>query len=98
MKKLLLTNLILYVMTGWLMAGELTLLKRTIYVTPQKYLRYWKNPKAAEPIYNTNSWYPRFRFDVLGPIDSGSKLYVEVDRANGTPWMTVKMQTQSLED
>lgn len=73
-------------------------MKRTIYVTPQKYLRYWKNPKAAEPIYNTNSWYPRFKFDVLAPIESGSKLYVEVDRANGTPWTTIKMQSPIIED
>jgi hypothetical protein len=98
MKKLLLTNLIVLFMTGIGLAGELTLLKRTIYVTPQKYLRYWKTPKAAEPVYNTNSWYPHFRFDVLGPIESGSKLYVEIDRAAGTPWMTIKMQTTSLED
>lgn len=80
------------------MAGELTLLKRTIYITPQKYLRYWKNPKAAEPNYNTNSWYPKVRFEVLGPLESGSKLYVEFDRANGTPWMKVNMFTPTLED
>lgn len=79
-------------------AGEVTLLKRTISITPQKFLRYWKNPKAAEPVYNTNSWYPKVNFTVLGPIAQGSKLYVEFDRANGTPWMKVDMFTPSLED
>lgn len=79
-------------------AGEVTLLKRTVYITPQKFLRYWKNPKAAEPNYNTNSWYPKIKFDVLGPIESGNKLYVEFDRANGTPWMKVNMFTPTLED
>ena len=78
--------------------GGPTLLKRTIYVTPQKFLRYWKNPKAAEPIYNTNSWYPKIKFDALGPIESGSKIYVEFDRANGAPWMKVNMDTPSLGD
>ncbi len=80
------------------LAGEMTLLKRTVYITPQKYLRYWKNPKAAEPVYNTNSWYPKIRFEVLGPVEAGSKLYVEFDRANGTPWMKVNMVTPNLED
>ena len=79
-------------------AGEVTLLKRTIFITPQKFLRYWKTPKAAEPVYNTNSWYPNVKFDVLGPIESGSKLYVEIDKAAGTPWMTIKMDTPTLED
>lgn len=79
-------------------AGELTLLKRTVFVTPQKYLRYWKNPKAAEPVYNTNSWYPKIKFDVLGPIEAGSKLYVEIDRAGGGPWLKINMQTPVLEN
>lgn len=79
-------------------ANEVTLLKRTIFITPHKFLRYWKNPKAAEPIYNTNSWYPKIVFDVLGPVESGSKFYVEFDRANGTPWIKVNMQTPTLEN
>lgn len=78
--------------------AEPTLLKRTVYIEPQKYLRYWKNPKAAEPVYDTNCWYPKIRFDVLGPIESGSRLYVEFDRANGTPWMKVDMFTPTIGD
>jgi hypothetical protein len=98
MKKLSIIFATVLFLTVSAFAGEVTLLKRTITVTPQKFLRYWKNPKAAEPIYNTNSWYPNVRFDVLGPIESGSKLYVEFDKANGTPWMKVNMFTPTLED
>lgn len=98
MKKTLFLLLTFLFLTASAFAGEVTLLKRTIYITPQKFLRYWKTPKAAEPVYNTNSWYPNVIFDVLGPIESGSKLYVEFDRASGTPWMKVNMQTPSLED
>lgn len=77
-------------------SAEVTLLKRTIQITPQKYLRYWNNPKASEPIYNTNSWSPRIKFDVIGPIESGSRFYVEFDKANGTPWFKQDMKTPSL--
>lgn len=98
MKRLLILFAILLFTSVSALAGEITLLKRTIYVTPQKFLVYWKNPKAAEPIYNTNSWYPKIKFDVLGPIESGSKIYVEFDKANGTPWMKVQMQTPTIED
>src|SRR5258708_7867156 len=79
-------------------AGEATLLKRTIYITPQKFLRYWKNPKAAEPVYNTLSWYPNVQFDILGPISSGSKLVVEIDHPGGDLWLTVNMRTSDLAD
>ncbi len=98
MKKLSIIFAILLFTTVSALANEVTLLKRTIFVTPQKFLRYWKNPKAAEPVYNTNSWYPNIKFDVLGPIESGGKLYVEFDKANGTPWMKVNMFTPTLED
>ncbi len=78
--------------------AEPTLLKRTIFITPMKYVRYWKDPKAAEPVYNTNSWFPKIRFDVLGPIPSGGKLFAEFDRANGSRWTTVNMQSPTLDD
>ena len=98
MKKILSLLILTLFLTGSALAAEVTLLKRTVFITPQKFLRYWKNPKAAEPIYNTHSWYPKIKFDVLGPIESGSKLYVEFERANGTPWMKVNMQSPTLED
>ena len=79
-------------------SGEMTLLKRTIYVTPKRFLRYWKTPKAAEPIYNTYSWVPQIQFDVLGPVAGGSKLYVEFDTPDGKPWMKVNMRTPELEN
>lgn len=98
MKKSAILLAILLFTTVSAFANELTLLKRTIFITPQKFLRYWKNPKAAEPVYNTNSWYPNVKFDVLVPVEQGSKIYVEFDKANGTPWMKVTMDTPMLED
>lgn len=98
MKKLSIIFAILLFTTTSILANEVTLLKRTVQITPQKFLRYWKNPKATEPIYNTNSWYPNVKFDVLGPIESGSKLYVEFDKVNGTPWMKVNMFTPTLDN
>lgn len=75
-----------------------TLLKRTVQVTPRRFLRYWKNPKAAEPVYNTYSWVPKVQFEVLGPIEGGSKIYVEIDKPDGKPWMTMNMRTPELDD
>lgn len=79
-------------------AAELTLLKRTIHVSPRRFMRYWKDPKAAEPVYDTYSWVPKIEFEVLGPIESGSKIYVEFDKPGGKPWMTIPMRTPELAD
>jgi hypothetical protein len=51
---------------------EPSLLKRTINVTLKRYLRYWKNPAAAEPVYDTWSWVPLISFAVNGPVPGGS--------------------------
>lgn len=98
MKRLIILITTIFVCSISMFANETTLLKRTIQITPQKYLRYWKNPKAAEPIYNTSSWYPNVQFDVLGPIESGSNLTFEIEKPNGQAWLKIKMQTPSLED
>lgn len=98
MKKLSLLILALAFFVTTVSAAEITLLKRTIQVNPRRFLRYWKDPKAAEPVYNTYSWVPKIEFEVLGPIESGSKLYVEFDKPDGKPWMTVDMRTPELED
>src|SRR3977135_222029 len=50
-----------------------TILKRTIEVYNYRFLRYWPNPKAAEPQYNTWSWVPRISFEILGPVPGGSQ-------------------------
>lgn len=98
MRKILVLAITVLIFTISGFAAEVTLLKRTIQITPQKYLRFWKNPKAAEPVYNTNSWYPNVRFEVLGPIESGSNIYVEIDKPTGGAWLKIKMQTPKLED
>lgn len=98
MKKILFLATSVFILSITAIAGEVTLLKRTIQITPQKYLRYWKNPKVAEPNYNTNSWYPNVRFEVLGPVESGSNFYFEIDKPTGGNWLKIKMRTPSLED
>ena len=73
------------------------LLKRTIAVQPRRFLRWWKNPSAAEPVYDTRSWAPEIRFAINGPIASGSQITVEFDTADGKPWFTQKMRTPILD-
>ena len=74
-----------------------TLLKRTIQVTVKRYLRYWKNPAAAEPVYNTYSWVPQINFDVLGAVASGDQFSAEFDTPDDKPWINFKMHTNALE-
>lgn len=96
MKKIILFIIAVTFLTASAAAAPV-LLKRTIQVTPKRFLRYWKNPKAAEPVYNTYSWIPEIQFDVLGPIESSEKLYVEFDTPDGKPWMKVNLRTPSIE-
>jgi hypothetical protein len=98
MKKVILSIFAILLLAAAAFAAGPTLLKRTVQVTPRRFLRYWKNPKAAEPVYNTYSWIPRINFEILGPIEGGSKIYVEFDKPDGSRWMTVNMRTPELED
>jgi hypothetical protein len=104
MKKIVCIIIVSFLVTGLSVdrsrasVSGLTLLKRTVQVTPKRFLRYWKNPAAAEPVYNTYSWVPQIQFDVLGPLPGGSKLYVEFDMPDGKPWVKYDMFTPSLED
>jgi hypothetical protein len=98
MKKILILILAALLFSVPAFAANITLLKRTVQVTPQRFLRYWKDPKAAEPVYDTYSWVPKIQFDVIGPISGGSKIYVEFDTPEGKPWMKYNMQTPELED
>lgn len=98
MKKISLSILAILLLGASAFAAGPTLLKRTVQVTPKRFLRYWKNPKAAEPVYNTYSWVPKIQFEVLGPIEGGSKIYVEVDKPDGRSWMTINMRTPEIEE
>src|SRR6266849_4385652 len=53
--------------------GGPTLLKRTVVVSTKRFLRYWPNPSATEPKYNTWSWTPQISFQILGPVPGGSQ-------------------------
>ena len=79
-------------------AGNPTILKRTIYVSAYRFLRYWPNPAAKEPQYNTWSWVPRVSFELLGPVPGGSQWIVEFQMPDGKPWLNYKCQTDELED
>jgi hypothetical protein len=96
MKKIILFIIALMILSVSVEAAPV-ILKRTIQVTPKRFLRYWKNPKAAEPVYDTYSWIPEIRFEALGPIESGEKLYAEFDTPDGKPWMKVNFRTPSLD-
>lgn len=72
-------------------------LKRTVQITPRRYLRWWQNPNAAEPVYNTWSWAPEVKIGVHGPIAAGSNITVEFDTADGKPWFTQRMRTPELD-
>ena len=77
-------------------AGGPTLLKRTVAISTKRYLRYWPNPSAAEPKYNTWSWTPQIDFQILGPVPGGSQWMFEVARPDGKPWVSFKLPTQEV--
>jgi len=74
------------------------ILKRTIYVYNYRFLRYWPNPKAAEPQYNTWSWVPRIEFELIGPVPGGSQWVVDFQKPDGSPWISYKCKTDELGD
>jgi hypothetical protein len=75
-----------------------TLLKRTVAISTKRFLRYWPNPKAAEPQYNTYSWTPGLSFQVLGPLAGGSQLVFEVNLPDGKPWVSFNLRTPEAGD
>jgi hypothetical protein len=75
-----------------------TLLKRTVAISTRRFLRYWPNPRAAEPQYNTWSWTPRVSFQILGPVAGGSQLVFEASMPDGKPWMSFNLPTQEAGD
>ena len=77
-------------------AGGPTLLKRTVAISAKRYLRYWPNPSAAEPKYNTWSWTPQVEFQILGPVPGGSQWMFEVTTPDGKPWVSFKLPTQEV--
>src|ERR1051325_6534446 len=73
-----------------------TLLKRTVMIKLRRFSRYWPNPAAKEPQYSTYSWFPRWQFEVLGPMGGGSQFIAEFQKADGSPWMTANMPTSEI--
>lgn len=75
-----------------------TMLKRTVTINAKRFLRYWPNPRAAEPQYNTWSWTPQVNFQILGPVPGGSQWMFEVSTPDGNPWISFKLPTQEAGD
>jgi hypothetical protein len=78
--------------------GGPTLLKRTVAISTRRYLRYWPNPRAAEPQYNTWSWTPKVYFEILGPVPGGGQLIFEVNLPDGKPWVSFNLRTPEAGD
>ena len=75
-----------------------TLLKRTVAISTKRFLRYWPNPRAAEPQYNTWSWTPKVYFEMLGPVPGGGQLIFEVSTPDGKPWLSFNLRTPEAGD
>jgi hypothetical protein len=73
-----------------------TLLKRTVIVSAKRFLRYWPNPSAAEPKYNSWSWTPAVNFQILGPVPGGSQWMFEASTPDGKPWVSYKLRTDEV--
>jgi hypothetical protein len=75
-----------------------TLLKRTVIVSTRRFLRYWPNPRAPQPQYNTWSWTPQVSFQILGPVPGGSQFVFEAATPDGKPWFSFNLPTQEVGD
>lgn len=64
-------------------------LKSTMNIMVTRYLRYFPTPTAAEPVYNTWSWRPRYNFTLAGPIPGGSQISISFFKPDGTAWLTM---------
>ena len=94
---LIVATLVLSARGGATQAGP-TLLKRTVIVSTKRFLRYWPNPTAAEPRYNTWSWTPQVSFQILGPVPGGSQWMFEASTPDGKPWVSYKLRTDEVGD
>src|ERR1700730_10025474 len=70
-----------------------TLLKRTVAISTRRFLRYWPNPRATEPQYNTWSWSPKIYFEILGPVPGGAQFVFEVSTPDGKSWISFNLRT-----
>lgn len=79
-------------------ATEPAVLKQSIHVTNGKYLVYWKNPNAKDPEYDTWTWYPRFSFDIEGPLNPGSQIVVDFLNPSGKKIASLECETPQLQE
>ncbi|HEX8456458.1 MAG TPA: hypothetical protein VF656_03975 [Pyrinomonadaceae bacterium] len=71
------------------------LVKTRIFVKLWQNHSYWP-PKATQEQYDTTSWLPDVRFRVIGPIAGGSQLAVDVNRPDGSLWVSLDCPTAEI--
>ena len=67
--------------------------KSSVRINTRKFLVYYPTPTAKEPQYQTNSWAPRFEFNILGPLEGGSQISVSFTKPDGTKWISQNLTT-----
>src|SRR5580658_7743671 len=67
--------------------------KSSVHINTRKFLVYYPTPTAKEPQYNTNSWAPRFEFNVQGPLEGGSQISVYFSKPDGSTWFSTNLNT-----
>lgn len=58
---------------------------------------FWKSHNAKEPQYDTWTWFPRITFDLQGPINAGSQVYVEFLKPDGKKWLSANCDMQEVQ-
>ena len=84
-----------YAFNDFSKATEPSIIVPRLAVTVQRFTRYHPDLKK-EPVYGQWSWCPRFAFNLRGPIASGGQVLVVVNKPNGTPWLTLPVDTPEL--
>ena len=64
-------------------------------------VRLWQNhsywpPKATAEQYDTTSWLPDVRFNVIGPVPGGSQFSVDVTKPDGSLLVSLDCPTQEI--
>lgn len=67
--------------------------KTSVRINTRKFLVYYPTPTAKEPQYSTNTWAPRFEFNVQGPLEGGSQISVSFKKPDGAAWFSSNLDT-----
>lgn len=70
-------------------ATEPYLVRSSLVVRARTEERYWKGNDWA---FDQWSWLPEIKFQLAGPLASGSTVVADFFRTNGKPWMSVELK------